>query len=130
MDEMTILVVSILINVLLAYLLIDQLRKRKMTAEREREIREDAIRKSRLVLEGKFKEQLVPIFPEFNYNPTDARFLGSPIDFIIFSGLSGDVTDEVVFLEVKTGNAQLSSREQILKEVIEKKKVIWELLRV
>jgi len=130
MNEMTILVISILINVLLAYLLIDSIRKNKITAERVKEIREDAIKKSRLVLEGKFKEQLAPVLPEFIYNPTDARFLGSPIDFIIFNGLSGDSTDEVVFLEVKSGKAQLTEREAILKEVIEKKKVRWELLRV
>jgi len=43
--------------------------------------------------------------PEFNYNPTDARFLGSPVDFVVFNGLSGDSPEEVVFLEVKTGKA-------------------------
>jgi predicted Holliday junction resolvase-like endonuclease len=130
MNEITIIVILVMTNLLLAYLLIDRLRKEKRSAERDQEIRDDAVKKSRLVLEGKFKEQLAPILPEFNYNPTDARFLGSPIDFVVFNGLSGDSTEEVVFLEVKSGKAQLTEREVILKEVIEKKKVRWELLRV
>jgi len=33
--------------------------------------------------------QLIPFLPEFleKYNPKDARFLGNPIDLIIFDGL-------------------------------------------
>jgi predicted Holliday junction resolvase-like endonuclease len=130
MNEMTLIVVLFLTNLLLAYLLLDKLRKEKRAEGRDNQIREEAIKKSRQVLEGKFKEQLAPILPEFNYNPTDARFLGSPVDFVVFNGLSGDSPEEVVFLEVKTGKAQLTEREQRLKDIIDKKKVRYEVLRV
>ena len=130
MNEMTLIVVLFLTNLLLAYLLLDKLRKEKRAEGRDNQIREEAIKKSRQVLEGKFKEQLAPILPEFNYNPTDARFLGLPVDFVVFNGLSGDSPEEVVFLEVKTGKAQLTEREQRLKDIIDKKKVRYEVLRV
>jgi predicted Holliday junction resolvase-like endonuclease len=38
--------------------------------------------------------------------------------------------DEVVFIEVKSGNAKLSSQEKNLKEAIEKGKVKWEEYRI
>jgi len=92
--------------------------------------RKDAIAKSRAVLSGMFSEQLAPFLPNFNYKPTECRFLGKPIDFICFKGLDEKDVDEIVFVEVKSGNAKLSSTEKKLKEAIEKKKVRWEEYRV
>jgi predicted Holliday junction resolvase-like endonuclease len=53
----------------------------------ETTIRADAIRKSQSVIIGKVTEHVVPYLPEFTYNPKDARFIGSPIDLIVFDGL-------------------------------------------
>jgi len=123
MDETNLIIFLVLINAFLIYLLLSRLGK-------EEQIRKDAIRKSRLVLEGKFKEQLAPLMPEFRYNPTDARFLGSPVDFVIFRGLAKNEPKEVVFVEVKTGDAQMSEREKLVKEVIDRKKVRHEVIRI
>jgi len=38
--------------------------------------------------------------------------------------------NEVVFVEVKSGNAKLSPQEKKLKETIEKKRVRWEEYRI
>ena len=46
--------------------------------------RKDAIMKSRAVLGGQFSEQLAPYLPNFNYLPTECRFIGKPIDFLVF----------------------------------------------
>jgi predicted Holliday junction resolvase-like endonuclease len=35
---------------------------------------------------GKVTEHFIPDLPDFAYNPKDARFLGSPVDFIVFDG--------------------------------------------
>ncbi len=40
----------------------------------EKNIREDAIKKSQAVIMGKITEHLVPYFPDFKYNPKDLRF--------------------------------------------------------
>jgi len=88
-------------------------------------LREDAIKKSRAVLSGQFSEQLAPYLPDFPYKPTEARFIGKPIDFVIFKGMDEKKIDEVVFVEVKSGQSQLSKVEKSLKETIEKKNILW-----
>jgi len=93
-------------------------------------IRNEAVKGSRSVLTGKFSEQLAPFMPDFPYSPTEARFIGSPIDFIVFQGMDGKEIEEVVFVEVKTGKAQLSKTERILRDAIKAKRVRWEEYRV
>ena len=72
-------------------------------------------------------EQLVPYLPDFPFNPKDARFLGSPVDFVVFDGLSdggGDVR-RIVFVEVKTGDAELSTRERRVRDAVRGGQVQW-----
>ncbi|HLG25091.1 MAG TPA: Holliday junction resolvase-like protein [Candidatus Nanoarchaeia archaeon] len=94
------------------------------------EVRETAIKQSRSVLSGQFSEQLAPYLPDFNYKPTEARFIGKPIDFVIFKGMDEKKIDEVVFVEVKSGKSSLSPVEKSLKDAIENKKVTFSEYRV
>jgi predicted Holliday junction resolvase-like endonuclease len=93
-------------------------------------IRENAVQRSLAVTAGKVHEQLVPYLPEFGFNPKDARFLGSPVDLIVFDGLAAGEVKRVVFLEVKTGGAPLTARERQVRDVIEAREVAWEELRL
>lgn len=93
-------------------------------------IRQDAVQRSLAVTAGKVHEQLIPYLPEFGYNPKDARFLGSPVDLVVFDGLAEGQVRRVVFLEVKTGAAPLTSRERQLRDVVEAREVAWAELRV
>jgi len=81
---------------------------------------------------GKVTEHLVPFFPDFKYNPKDVRFLGTPVDFVVFDGLSdGGVLKNVTFLEVKTGkSAGLSNRERHVRDCIENRNVCYEVIRI
>lgn len=92
--------------------------------------RKDAIMKSRAVLGGQFSEQLAPFLPNFPFLPTECKFLGKPIDFIVFKGMDEKNITEVIFVEAKSGKSKLSSQEKGLKEAIEKKKVRWEEYRI
>src|SRR3989344_4651775 len=92
--------------------------------------RKDAILKSRAVLSGNFYEQLAPFLPDFNFSPTECKFIGKPVDFIVFKGMDEKKIDEVVFVEVKSGDSKLSGQQKNLRETIEKKKVRWEEYRV
>jgi|WetSurMetagenome_2_1015567.scaffolds.fasta_scaffold756681_2 predicted Holliday junction resolvase-like endonuclease len=92
--------------------------------------RKDAIMKSRAVLGGQFSEQLAPFLPDFKYLPTECRFVGKPIDMIVFKGMDEKNINEVVFVEVKSGKAKLSEHEKNLKETIDKKRVRWEEYRI
>lgn len=86
--------------------------------------RTDAVKRSRAVLTGQMAEQIAPFLPDFPCNPADVRFLGKPVDFVGFSGLSEKgIIDEVLLIEVKTGESKLNSHEKSLKSAIKNGKV-------
>lgn len=93
-------------------------------------VERDAIDRSRRVLGGKFSEQLAPYLPDFPYDPTEARFLGSPVDLVVFRGSATGNPAEVVFVEVKTGRARQSRLQRRLAECVAKGRVRWEVYRV
>ena len=105
-------------------------RKHKEWEEALPEHRKDAILKSRAVLGGQFSEQLAPFLPDFKYLPSECRFVGKPVDLIVFKGMDEKDISEVIFVEIKSGNAKLSPHERKLKETIDKKKVRWEEYRI
>jgi predicted Holliday junction resolvase-like endonuclease len=95
----------------------------------EEAIRSDAIKRSESVTRGKVTEHLVPFFPGFPFDPRDARFLGSPIDLVIFDGLSEGGIREIVFAEIKTSrNPVLSRRERDVRDCVNARKVRYMLL--
>lgn len=94
------------------------------------DMRKAALAKSRQVIGGSFSEQLAPFLPGFPFDPTEARFIGKPVDFLVFRGLAGGQIDEVVFVEVKSGLSRLNSNEQSLKNCIEQKRVSFAEYRV
>jgi predicted Holliday junction resolvase-like endonuclease len=95
-------------------------------SETETGIRADAVRRSRAVVAGKVTEHLVPYLGEFPFNPSDVRFLGTPVDLVVFDGLSEGCLQEVVFVEVKTGrSASLSTRERRIRDAILDGRVRW-----
>ena len=103
--------------------------KLRWEEEREKAVKE-AIAQSRAVLGGKFVEQLAPYLPEFKYDPTEARFIGSPIDLIVFPGLASGDPEEIVIIEIKTGKTgQLTPQERKIRKLIEDGMVRWELIQ-
>src|SRR5256886_6738268 len=101
------LVLGIGIGLLLALVYFQRWRVRYTDA-----IRQDAIQRSHAVTVGKVHEQLIPYLPDFQFNPKDARFLGTPVDLVVFDGLDEGQLRRVVFIEVKTGGAVLSVRDR------------------
>lgn len=96
--------------------------------KQEQTIRQDAIQRSQSVTTGKIVEHLVPHLPNFNFNPKDARFIGSPVDFVVFDGLNDEDEDQVrnvVFIEVKTGMSALTRRERLVRDAIKAGRVRW-----
>jgi predicted Holliday junction resolvase-like endonuclease len=95
-----------------------------------RMIREDAVQRSLAVTAGKVHEQLIPYLPAFPYNPKDVRFLGSPVDLVVFDGLAEGQVRRIVFVEVKTGRAGLTIRERCVRDAVQAGDVEWSELRV
>lgn len=91
----------------------------------------------RNVLKGQIGEQFTPFIADFPYNPSDCRFLGEPIDYMIFQNLHAcseglaDIEDvQIIIAEVKTGNARLNARQKIIKQAIENGQVSFKELRI
>ncbi|MDX9784223.1 MAG: Holliday junction resolvase-like protein [Spirochaetia bacterium] len=92
--------------------------------------RDDAVKRSRAVLGGQVAEQLAPYLPDFPCPFEDARFLGKPLDYVCFSGASAGEIEEIVFVEVKTGESSLSRVEKSARQAIIEGKVRWVEYRI
>ena len=87
-------------------------------------VRKDAIKRSRAVIGGQVVEQVAPFLPNFPCSPSDARFIGKPVDFVAFPGLSeNDKVREVLLIEVKTGQSALNEREKEIKRAVREGRV-------
>ena len=75
---------------------------------------------------GKLLEKVFPTMSDFEWELSDCRFLGEPIDLIIFHGLSAGKVESIRFLEVKSGQARLNEHQKSIKEAIENNKVKYE----
>lgn len=132
MAEVVIVLLVILVAVL--FLAIGYFIGKKITEhlwkDRLPGIREEAIQHSRSVLAGQFSEQLAPYLPDFPFKPTEARFIGKPVDFLVFRGMDEKDIEEVVFVEVKSGRANLTPHERRLRDAIKNKKVHWYEYRI
>ncbi|MBS7261850.1 MAG: Holliday junction resolvase [Treponema sp.] len=96
-----------------------------------RKVRKDAVTRSRAVIGGQVAEQVSPFLPEFPGNPGDCRFVGKPVDFIVFSGMTeNNSVDEILFVEVKTGNSALSEREKQVRDCVMKGRVRYAEYRI
>ena len=121
------IVVVILFSAAALYLMyeIGKLVGEKTTADKFPEAKKAAVRRSRSVLGGMFAEQLAPYLPNFPFSPTEAKFIGAPIDFLVFKGMDAQHIEEVIFVEVKSGSARLNHNEHSLKDAIDNKRVRW-----
>ncbi len=104
-------------------------------SEKTRELRRDAAMRSGKVLSGKVIETFAPFLTEFPFDPHDAVWLGSPVDFVVFDGISedrerGSRLRRVVFVEVKTAHSGLSMRQKMVRKAIEEGRVEWREIRI
>ena len=90
----------------------------------------DANTTQRAVVKGKVSEEIVGLLPGFPYKISNMRFCSAPVDFIIFNDLENENITEVIFLEVKTGQAVLNKRQRQIKQAIDNKNVKFEVYRI
>ena len=139
------------IGVVLTTIILSQTRNGRIKAEYEQYIAElelehqqsliaaqkRSVNTSRAVLKGKMAEQLAPIMPEFQYLPSDAKFLGDPVDYVVFDGYTdfrdgeGAAEDiEVVLIDIKSGGARLTKGQQAIARSIQEGRVRFETVRI
>jgi predicted Holliday junction resolvase-like endonuclease len=94
-----------------------------------KEERKDAVATSRTILKGQLSEQLVPLLPDFPYQTGDCKFFGQPIDYIVFKGMAAGQVEEIIILDVKTGNAKLNKVQRQIRDCVEDGKVTFITLK-
>lgn len=90
----------------------------------------EALQRSSAVIKGQIGERFAPFVPEFGYQPADARFLGNPVDYVVFDGLTDGRVREIAFVEVKTGSASLTPWQRQVQEAVNGGRVRWKLLHL
>ena len=106
------------------------LRFERWKRDHTKEARRDAVHRSQAVTLGKVYEHLIPYLPDFRWNPKDARFIGTPVDFLVFDGLSEGHLRAIVFVEVKTGTSSMSVRERQVRDAVLGQRVEWQQLNL
>tara|TARA_R110001592_G_scaffold321636_1_gene600232 strand:- start:13883 stop:14425 length:543 start_codon:yes stop_codon:yes gene_type:complete len=96
----------------------------KLKEETEQRKKVLSQKKSGEVRLGHIAETLAPFLDQFDFDPENCCFMGKPIDYISF----GD--DEITFIEVKSGNAQLSSKQRHIRDLVKGKMVSWKEVRI
>ena len=145
------MLIGVGIGVIITTLILSNSRNGRIKAEYEQYIAElelkhqqnliqaqkKSVNTSRAVLKGKMAEQLAPILPEFPYLPSDAKFLGDPIDYIIFNGYTdlrdgaGKVEDiEIILVDIKSGGARLTKGQLAIAEAIKQGRIRFETIRI
>jgi predicted Holliday junction resolvase-like endonuclease len=82
------------------------------------------MKRSQSVKYGQLTEQWIPFSKEFPFSSQNFRFIGKPIDGLVFED------DKVVFVEFKTNKSGLSEVQRKVKDLIERKKVEWFELKI
>lgn len=133
METIVVAIVSMLFGMAVTAAIIYPILKARVHAESEgiaREVRSDYAKRSSATLKGQIGERFAPFVPGFGYEPADARFLGSPIDYVVFDGLAAGQIKGVAFVEVKTGSARLTPFQQQVQEAIAGGRVDWRVLEL
>lgn len=145
------IILAFILGMTTSYLILVNTRNGKIKSEYEQRIaqlqqqhqeeiiqaQKRSVNTSRAVLKGKIAEQFAPILPEFDYLPSDAKFLGDPVDYIIFDGYSEfreglRSADEIqiILLDIKSGHARLHQGQQAIAKAIQQRRVSFQTLHI
>jgi predicted Holliday junction resolvase-like endonuclease len=99
-----------------------KVRKKQLTEDKKKKPEKIAI-SAQASNFGQISEQILPAFLTFPYKQNECRILFKPIDYIVFTSLSGKGRVEAIkFVDVKTGDGRLTKgQRQIRDRVIEGK---------
>lgn len=103
---------------------------RIISMHEHREVRRAAVKGSRNSIFGEVYEKILPALPNFPYAPKDMVFIGKGCDYVIFDGLSEGSLREIIFLELKSGNAVMNRNEKAIQSLVTHKRVRFSEYRI
>ena len=139
------LLVAIVLLVVITYVLLklqaaSRRRIEQLLKDHDRDVaeaRKHSVEQSRSSLKGHIAEQMAPLLPGFVYAPSDAHFIGDPIDYLVFNNYTrlrdgeGEPPElEVVLLEIKQGKSALNPFQRAIARAIEAGRIRFEVCRV
>lgn len=63
----------------------------------------------------------------FCFEKNDCRSLFDPIDYVIFEGLTKKTSvSKILFVDIKTGKANLTGKQKEIRRLVQDKKVTWD----
>ena len=100
----------------------------KEISERRKKISKSSEIGSIAVNIGFILERIAPCMKDFCFERNDCRSLFDPIDYLIFEGLTskGSVS-KILFVDIKTGKAPLTKKQREIRDLVEDKKVTWDI---
>jgi len=134
------LIVAFVSGVIITWLALKPYYRLKIKEEVDKAVKEAKEQfegQSRATIKGQLAERLLPFDREkFPWNPSDARFIGHPIDYIVFDGYT-DVKDlkkdkqiQIIFVEVKTGKSSTGKEQNKIEEAVEQKRVLFHTIHI
>ena len=83
-------------------------------------LRKDIADKQRLNIKGRVGETFAPFLEGFPFKASESKFIGDPIDYLVFEGLNEREVKAIHLVEVKTDKSQLNKVQKQIKEIINK----------
>jgi len=75
--------------------------------------------KQRSTIKGKLVETFAPYLPNFPFKPSECKFIGDPIDYLVFEGLDEREVKKIHLLEVKDEKSNLSKHQRQIKDLLD-----------
>lgn len=100
-------------------------------AREEKRVRREIARLSRAEVKEAVEEELVEAVHKFPFNASEARFIGHPVEYVIFDGYTAckdgqsSELSSVVFVDVVTDRRALLLDAQLVRECISGGRVHW-----
>ena len=111
--------------------LIQMNEKEEKFSEKEKQIRELAVKKGRIQAQKIVNKVVLPIFRKLKLDPFDVKPVLHPIDFIVFNGMTEkENIKDIIFLSKMSKFEALNAVRKQIKEAIANKKYTWQVGRI
>jgi len=94
-------------------------------AKQIKQISERTAKTTAAVNIGRNLEKVLPMAKNFKWVVPDTKFLGDPIDMLIFNGLSIGKVESLSFVEAKSGAARLNTHQKSIRDALADHKVSY-----
>lgn len=111
--------------------IIEMSKKEEKFDEKEKKLREKAIEKGREEAKKIVNNVVLPIFRKLKLNPFDVKPILSPVDFLVFDGMTEEEKiKNIIFLSRISRIESMNLIRKQIKEAIAQKKYSWQVGRI